>query len=241
MNDAAALEYLADFVRLLNESKTIYDGDHQEYSRHPRWQPLQEQINSCLLGVRRLAHDVEPALMQELQASPGQYHWEWGSARDAVFQLRGAIEQHERVEAILEPMGPKLAARELHHWVWQAAAQLWDDGYRRAAVQTAASAVNSQLQAKVDRYDISDADLVTQAFRLDGIGPRLRFLQYTDGSEAFRSAHEGAMSFGRGCFLGIRNRASHDTTEIDEQPALEQLAALSLLARWIDDATVVHQ
>jgi Protein of unknown function (Hypoth_ymh) len=241
MHDAEALALLGDFVALLNESKTIYDGDHREYFRHPRWQPLQEQINSSLLGVRRLADDVEPALVEELQTRPGAYHWEWDGARDATFQLRGAIEQRERVEAILEPAGPKLAARDLHPWVWHAAAQLWDDGHRRAAVQTAASAVNSQLQAKIDRYDISDADLVTQAFTLNGVGPRLRFQQFAEGSEAYRSAHEGAMSFGRGCFLGIRNRASHDSTELDEQPALEQLAALSLLARWIDDAAVVDQ
>lgn len=38
--------------------------------------------------------------------------------------------------------------------------------------------------------------------------------------------------------MAIRNLATHDLNEPDEQVALEQLAALSVLARWIDDAKV---
>jgi Protein of unknown function (Hypoth_ymh) len=36
----------------------------------------------------------------------------------------------------------------------------------------------------------------------------------------------------------IRNPASHYTAELDEQVALERLAALSVLARAIDEARV---
>ncbi len=45
------------------------------------------------------------------------------------------------------------------------------------------------------------------------------------------------MSFGRGCMMRVRNLYSHGH-EPTEQEALEALAALSLLARWIDDAGV---
>jgi len=37
---------------------------------------------------------------------------------------------------------------------------------------------------------------------------------------------------------GIRNISTHVTNEPDEQAALEQLAALSVLARWIDEAEI---
>jgi hypothetical protein len=37
----------------------------------------------------------------------------------------------------------------------------------------------------------------------------------------------------------IRNLAAHVLGQPDEQGALEELAALSTLARWIDAATVV--
>lgn len=42
------------------------------------------------------------------------------------------------------------------------------------------------------------------------------------------------MEFGAGCFSAIRNPLGHlanDELELEEQAALEQLAALSLLAR----------
>ena len=56
---------------------------------------------------------------------------------------------------------------------------------------------------------------------------------------------QGAMSFGVGCFQAIRNPVGHlpnDEHELTEQQALERLAALSLLARWVDEADIlVHK
>lgn len=48
------------------------------------------------------------------------------------------------------------------------------------------------------------------------------------------------MAFGEGCFAGIRNPNSHeaDLPELPEHEALEQLAAFSVLAPWVDAATV---
>lgn len=49
------------------------------------------------------------------------------------------------------------------------------------------------------------------------------------------------MDFGAGCFAAIRNPVGHlpnDQFELPEQDALERLAALSLLARWIDDSSL---
>jgi hypothetical protein len=45
------------------------------------------------------------------------------------------------------------------------------------------------------------------------------------------------MSFGAGCFQAIRNPVGHLINEQSEQAALERLAALSLLARWITEPT----
>ena len=46
------------------------------------------------------------------------------------------------------------------------------------------------------------------------------------------------MAFGRGCAMRIRKMYTHGE-EPSEQKALEALAARSLFARWVDDATVV--
>jgi hypothetical protein len=61
-----------------------------------------------------------------------------------------------------------------------------------------------------------------------------------DNSDTFRSVHRGAMAFAEGCFAGTRDPNSHEDglPELPEQEALEQLAALTVLARWVDRAAV---
>ncbi|MFG2485026.1 TIGR02391 family protein [Streptomyces virginiae] len=63
-----------------------------------------------------------------------------------------------------------------------------------------------------------------------------------DGGDTFRSVHRGAMAFAEGCYAGIRNPNSHevDLPELPEHEALEQLAAFSVLARWVDTAAVAQ-
>jgi hypothetical protein len=49
------------------------------------------------------------------------------------------------------------------------------------------------------------------------------------------------MDFGAGCFAAIRNPIGHrpnEEIELTEQTALERLCALSLFARWIDQAEI---
>lgn len=51
----------------------------------------------------------------------------------------------------------------------------------------------------------------------------------------------GVSDFGSGCLRAIRNPLGHlpnDEVEMTEQEALERLAALSLLARFIDEADI---
>ncbi|MGA9077854.1 MAG: TIGR02391 family protein [Acidimicrobiales bacterium] len=57
---------------------------------------------------------------------------------------------------------------------------------------------------------------------------------------AFPGSHQidGARFFAMGCAMRIRNLVTHRSTVPDEQTCLEMLAALSVLARWIDEAEV---
>jgi hypothetical protein len=169
----------------------------------------------------------------------------WSSTRSAVLRVRGQLSHGEERRRIFpEPQGPRIQADQLHPTVWDAAKLLWSDNHRRAAIQAAGTAVDTMLQAKLNRYDLSGHALVTQSFSLDAPKPdepRLRFKGFTPGSDNYKSAHVGAMSFGQGCMMAIRNLATHDLDEPPEQEALERLAALSVLARWIDAAEVVNQ
>ena len=108
----------------------------------------------------------------------------------------------------------------------------------------AAKAVELRTQRKVGRRDLNGKDLYAQAFSTKDPKPgerRLRF-QHIDKTEQPRdwtSAHEGAQRFGMGCAQGIRNPQAHPSPDITEEQALEQLAALSVLARWVDACEVV--
>jgi hypothetical protein len=155
----------------------------------------------------------------------------------------------EMLEAFVEdleargakPVLPGLDPNDFHSWVADVAARLWNDGHTRQAVQTAATSVEGWLRGKLSVHEGSISSIVASAFSTSDPGPdapRLRFADVTPvGSDNWKSAHEGAGAFGRGCFLRIRNLYTHHHGA-NSQEDLEALAALSLLARWIDAAEV---
>lgn len=133
-------------------------------------------------------------------------------------------------------------AGQLHPWAWENAAPLWRTQHFSQAVSQAAIRVNAETQAKVGRRDISETDLFNQVFKLDepkAGAPRLR-LMANDGSKTYENVHRGARSLAEGLYAGVRNPASHEIVDVTEQIALEQLAAFSLLARWVDAAEVCY-
>jgi hypothetical protein len=158
--------------------------------------------------------------------------------RPSVLRAIGIHELGAEARRRMRPDSPDLVADQFHPWVWDAAAPLWDAGSNREAVHAAARSVNARLQQKVRRYDISDTKLCREAFSFADATPhrfRLR-LRGDHTSETWRSRQQGAMDFGSGCFEAIRNPAAHDhSLKLTEQEALEQLAALSILARWIQE------
>lgn len=165
-----------------------------------------------------------------------------GGLQSSVQMLEAIAEDLEEVDKT--PGLPEIDLSSLHPWIVDAASRLWHDGHRRQAVQAAATSVENWLRAKTKVHQGSVASLVGSAFssaQPTGKSPRLRFpdIGPTD-SDAWKNAHEGAAAFGRGCFLRIRNLYTHQNGET-EQVDLEALAALSLLARWIDEAELVNE
>ena len=130
---------------------------------------------------------------------------------------------------------------KLHPWVWSGASSLWQSGHYRSAVEDAAKKVNAETQNKVGRRDLSETKLFQESFSdksAEKGKARLRRMA-NDGSETYRSVQRGAMALAEGIYAGIRNPFGHgDPEDIDEQVALEYLAALSVLARWVDDSTL---
>ena len=172
-------------------------------------------------------------------------NFEFGAVRDACQRLRAQIASHETIGQMLagHDASPRLSANQLHSQVWSAASAQWSTGHRHEAVLAAAKAVNSMLQAKLGRRDVSEVNLIQEAFSSGGPAagrPRLRFPMIAD-EKTRESMTQGALSFGVGCFQAIRNPVGHlpnEEHELSEQEALERLAVLSLLARWIEQADI---
>lgn len=153
----------------------------------------------------------------------------------------GVLTDREEVGARLAPDAPVLPANRFHPWVWDSARTLWESHHYRQGVQTAATTLNAKIQDKVGRRDVSDAKLVQEVFREGAPEPgkaRLR-VPGDPADETIQSRQRGALQLGLACTSLIRNPASHEDEEWDEQVALERLAVLSVFARLIDECGVV--
>lgn len=164
-------------------------------------------------------------------------------ARGKVQRGLGILDDMDEWRANLAPdtpQAPSMPADQLHPWVWDAARTFWVSEHYRSAVHTAASAINAHLQNKLGRGDVSDDKLIQEAFsdRSPEAGkPRLR-ISGDPTSPTVQSRQRGAMHLGLGIFFALRNPAAHESGEWPQQEALEQLAALSVLARLIDACNV---
>lgn len=137
---------------------------------------------------------------------------------------------------------PTMAADSLHPLIWGAASKLWRDGHHGAAVQRAATFLNAHVQDLTGRHDVSDSTLMAQAFSSNAPEqgkPRLRW-PGDDANLTVKAMRTGLAQFSQGCFMAIRNPVTHGTEDLAVQEALEQLAVLSTLARWIDGCELLE-
>jgi hypothetical protein len=185
--------------------------------------------------ARVMGHDNLPELVHRL----GRFI-DVDSGIQIVRYAIGRLATDEETRLQLGSSAPKMTADALHPLVWSAAEALWTDGHHASAVQRAATFLNAEIQSRVNRHDVSDVALMNQTFS-DGAptpdNPRLRW-PGLDDDLTVRAMRSGIRSFAVGCFLAIRNPITHSTDDLDRQVAFEQLAALSMLARWIERCVV---
>lgn len=224
---------------MINQLANLYSDPRQvKYS----------QLSAEIGELRDRIHTREPAIQIIMDAVDPQLrsydhpaHDPWWPARMAALTALGLLTVGAEAKQRMQPDAPELAADRFHHWVWDAARPMWNAGSWQTAVLHAAQSVNARLQQKLDRYDSSEAPLCQEAFSFDDPKPgraRLRFLG-DRSTDTWRSLQGGALSFSTGCFKALRNPVAHNHEHpLQMQEALEQLAALSVLARWIDSCEV---
>lgn len=165
----------------------------------------------------------------------------WIRHREAAIRAREELIRKQEVKENLGENAPELSATELRSWGWEGTKSLWQFGHYREAVGGAIRKINAETQNKVGRRDVSETNLFKQAFSVDqpkADAARLRRMK-DDGSDTYKSVQRCAMALAEGVFAGIRNPLSHEVDrELSEQEALEYLAALSVLARWVDQSYV---
>lgn len=196
------------------------------------------RVIGLVLGIK----DVGP-LVAKVKTRTGGQLVELQSGIDLARRALGHLATSAETERhILGTSAPTMAADALHSLVWGAAAKLWRDEHHSSAVQRAATFLNAHVQDLTSRRDVSDSVLMAQVFSLnppeDG-KPRLRW-PGDDSDLTVKAMRTGLLQFSQGCFAAIRNPATHGTADIPPQEALEQLAILSTLARWIDQCDLLE-
>ncbi|MEV4709671.1 TIGR02391 family protein [Actinoplanes sp. NPDC049316] len=137
---------------------------------------------------------------------------------------------------------PTIGAEAMHPTVWGAAKRLWEDGHYRQAVAAACESLVSVVKARTGRRDIPDTSLWQQVFSDKDPQPGMPRLRWPGNStdQDVISMNGGLRQFAPGVQMTVRNSTAHGIGEIGEQEALERLAVLSLLARWLDECDLVE-
>lgn len=251
MDHAWAAQQLRNFLADIDTLYSLESAEGEEYddlvSGHGSPDDVVDRLITLNPVMKELMGAARPDLGEYTESPSGGWslnesaYWR-EFVRNRVLRAIGIHELGEEVRRRMEPDSPDLAADQFHQWVWEAAAPMWHAGSRQEAVHAAARSVNARMQQKRGHHDKSDAALCREFFSLDPPmpgRPRLRFTGYTRTDRTWRSRQQGAMDFGAGCFEAIRNPAAHEHgLNLSEQVALEQLAAFSLLARWIEECKV---
>ena len=227
MNTEWALNELKTFLSLLEykERPGLYSASYMGSD---------DEINAQKVVVERVWAKVlgpKPAVPVS-GSDPRSHDREW------TVRCIESINREAEIRLNLGEDAPELNASEMHPWVWEGARSLWQSGHFTEALGSAAKKLNAETQNKVGRRDVSESTLFQQAFSDDkpqAGKARLRLPDDDDGRTA-QSVRRGVRAFAEGCFAAIRNPVAHDSDELSEAEALERLAAMSILARWVDQA-----
>jgi hypothetical protein len=213
----------------------------EEYRNYTQRTRSPDEVRKDILRAQPTITKLLAACGQRQRYPEGIYDGTYEDHHRAILRAVGVLDDREALARALGPQGPQLRAAGLHPWVWETAAPLWASGHYRQSVAAAAGNLSLKTQSKLDRWDVADDALMTEALndRPAAPGrPRLR-VPATPGRPFEEALQSGAMFFARGVFSLLRNPATHNVTEEwEEQRALEALAALSVLARVLDSATV---
>jgi Protein of unknown function (Hypoth_ymh) len=221
-----------------NDLAVRYESSERSSGGYIGDQSLYDQLHRLEPTIREILRHLDPKIAEKINIDVMAGT---AMARNEVHRGLGILEGMDDWAIHLTQDAPVLPADQFHPWVWEPAAPLWAADAHQDAVLAAARTVNRRLQQKLGRHDVSDSDLFMQSFDPKDPVPgksRLRF-PGDRTSPTWRARQEGAKYLAAGASMAIRNEAAHeDTVDWSEQEALEHLAVLSVVARWVDECEV---
>lgn len=235
VNKQWAEEKLATYLDMCQEVKNaVPPGRHwSDRANH-----FNNQAELMLGTVARIVRELDPSNGEELR--PPKY----GTGNETEFRVRralGMLRDAEETDRHMAPDAPQLVADQLHPRVWSAASTIWDTGEYRVAVAQASLALSTHIKA------LAGSRLTDGKLMADVLSPeqpktgqvRLHFPGDSE-DETWRSRQRGLHMLAQGAYAGIRNVLAHEDETLREHAALECLAVLSVVARWVDETAAVR-
>jgi uncharacterized protein (TIGR02391 family) len=158
---------------------------------------------------------VREELLTPSASAPWPVNPSWYEPTPATWQRRGPV---------------TLATDELHPVIRDACAKRFADGYFAEGVWKAGLALLDFVRTRTGRSELDGDALMGAAFGANA--PLLRVAELA--TETGRNLQRGALFLGQGIVAGIRNPLSHSHVDLTVSEAMERVAAMSLLARWIE-------
>lgn len=232
MNREEAFQQVTEYWALVKkaEEQPPLSGDRRAVMRI---------VNQRLPAINKILHHLAPDLRPIHASRVGEHLTAWPRVERALRILRSWEAMTSAQQTAGEPVLPMSA---LDPMVSEASLPLWLAGKYRQAVNDAATSLNIYAQARIGRNDISDKDLMAQAFsEKDPEKGKSRVrCPGAPESETVRSQQEGARAFSIGTFQAIRNPAHHLPGDWNPALAFQYLAALSQVAYWFRNWDIVR-
>lgn len=204
----------------------------------PEARAVADEIPMLLPTAREIVKHLDPALVESIRLP--RVLLEATTMHRAIQQALGVLQDQDELRVNLAPDAPSLIADQFHPRIWAAASALWDTGKYRVAVGQAAVALSAYIASKANS-NLTERELVNEVFApSEPLQGKTRLHIPGDKvARSWKSRQDGLHHLAQGAFAGIRNIATHGEDEWPEQVALEQLAVLSVVARWTDETELV--
>lgn len=226
-NSAWAKQQLDEFIAL-----TVPEGGGGGFAWTPRGS--REDIFAQSSVVDPILAAVIPDWREVCR---GDRLYEFARESEAAIRARTLLDREEEMLDNLGDSDAIFTASRFHPWVWEPSRSLWASGHFRSALQTAGTALDGQLQVLAGRSDVAGVALVRELLSekpAEPQRPRLA-VPVTGSDDNDRSLRQGLRALGEAAFMLVRNLRTHRLDELSEQEALEQMAILSLFARYAEE------